>query len=132
MVSDAVAAARVGDWDGCLVALIAAWRPERQRELAEMIERVGRRIHRATHQVLLPRLEELDLSALLNPSRVLVGLSNLEALRVRVTATMQEHVNYLLERKARAIVIVPRYELQLGSHVAIANGVDLERSSILQ
>jgi hypothetical protein len=77
----------------------------------------------ANHRILMPKLEELDLSAVLNPSQILVGLSNLESLSVRITATMQEHVNYLLERKARAIMIVPRYELQLGSHVTIANGV---------
>jgi uncharacterized protein (TIGR02996 family) len=77
----------------------------------------------ANHKTVLPHLEELDLTACSIPSNTILGLDDLSALRVRVVATMQEHVNYLLERNA-TIVIVKQYALQLtGPHVTIKDRV---------
>ena len=44
MIADAVAAAAREDWAACLSALLAAWRPKREPELAELIDRVSAHI----------------------------------------------------------------------------------------
>ena len=43
MITDAVAAAAREDWAACLGALLAAWRPKREPELATLIDRVAAR-----------------------------------------------------------------------------------------
>jgi len=43
MIADAIAAAEREDWAACLTALLAAWRPKREPELAALIDRVAAR-----------------------------------------------------------------------------------------
>lgn len=64
----ATAAARTGDWTACLIALIDAWRPQREPELAELITRVNARAPMrplgATNRDLIARIADATVAEL--------------------------------------------------------------------